>query len=145
MKVKRMMTFLTVVLIAFMALQLMIRIAPSKPENWVISETGQAPGDYPSDGGFRVVRSVEDASAFTQKFEQAMLAEPGTQKLGQMQGQDIYISRSAFWGFPDYTTLVTDDERAEIYARLRFGKSDMGVNRARLERVLGRIEDPATE
>ena len=135
-----MMTFLTVVLVAFVALQLVIRLAPSQPENWVISETGQAPGDYPSEGGFRVVRSVEDASAFTRKFEQAILAEPRTRKLGQVQGQDIYISRTALWGFPDYTTLAIQDGRAEIYARLRFGKSDMGVNRARLERVLRRID-----
>lgn len=135
-----MMTFLTVVLIAFVALQLVIRLAPSTPENWVIDETGQAPGEYPSEGGFRLVRSVEDERAFAQAFEHAILAEPRTQKLGQVQGQDIYISRSAFWGFPDYTTLATGDGRAVIYARLRFGKSDMGVNRARLERVVQRID-----
>ena len=135
-----MMTFWTVILIAFGALQLVIRLAPSQPENWVITETGQAPGDYPSDGGFRIVRNVDDAGAFAQAFERAILSEPRTQKLGQVQGQDIYISRTAFWGFPDYTTLATEEGRAEIYARLRFGKSDMGVNRARLERVLGRID-----
>jgi len=37
-------------------------------------------------------------------------------------------------GFPDYTTITMADEDLLIYARLRFGRSDFGVNGARVDR-----------
>lgn len=134
-------TTVVLILIVVIGLQLLIRLTPSQAENWVITPSDQPPGTYPTQSGFRVIRDIDGAQEdFEVLFDQAMLEEPRTRKLGQVQGQHVYVSRTAFWGFPDYTTLAMQDGRAEIHARLRFGKSDMGINRARLERVLSRVD-----
>ncbi|MCF6232197.1 MAG: DUF1499 domain-containing protein [Rhodobacteraceae bacterium] len=49
------------------------------------------------------------------------------------EGMVTYITRSAVFGFPDYTTVQQDGDSLKIYARLRFGRADIGVNRARVE------------
>jgi uncharacterized protein (DUF1499 family) len=57
---------------------------------------------------------------------------------------DRYIQRSARMGFPD-TIVVRFLERPEgrstlaIYSRSQFGESDLGVNRARIERWLAKL------
>ena len=43
------------------------------------------------------------------------------------------------FGFPDYTTVQHTGDQLKLFARLRFGKSDLGVNRKRLEAVLSRV------
>jgi len=54
-------------------------------------------------------------------------------------------TRSRLWGFPDYTTVVaTEHEGAPvlmIHARLRFGKADLGVNKARVQAWLAQMSD----
>ena len=59
------------------------------------------------------------------------------------EGRITYITRSAAFGFPDYTTVeavtAEDGTRLAIYARLRFGQSDMGVNQARVEEWLSAL------
>ena len=55
------------------------------------------------------------------------------------QGMLTYVTRSAFFGFPDYTTVRQRGAHLEIYARLRFGRSDLGVNRARVEQWLSAL------
>lgn len=146
MKVKVMMMFFWTVLLIFVALQLYVRLAPTQPETWAIATAQKAPGDYPSEGGFMAVRDVEgDGSAFLRAFDQAMQAEPRTSLFGTVDGQQVYVSRSQLWGFPDYTTVNvepvvgSDRARATIYSRLRFGRSDMGVNKQRMKRVLGSV------
>ena len=51
-------------------------------------------------------------------------------------GRITYETRSKWIGFPDYTTVEHSDGLLKMYARLRFGRSDFGVNRERLERLL---------
>lgn len=55
-----------------------------------------------------------------------------------------YVTRSWLFGFPDYTTVQAVAEgqgsRVTIYARLRFGLSDFGVNSTRVRSWLGIIE-----
>ena len=52
------------------------------------------------------------------------------------EGMITYVTRSRGFGFPDYTTIHVTSEaagsRVTIYGRLRFGKSDFGVNRQRV-------------
>jgi len=44
-----------------------------------------------------------------------------------------YVTRSRVFGFPDYTTVRQAGPQLEIYGRLRFGRSDLGVNAARID------------
>ena len=49
------------------------------------------------------------------------------------EGMITYITRSRLWGFPDYTTVEARPGMIVIHGRLRFGSSDVGVNRARID------------
>jgi uncharacterized protein (DUF1499 family) len=57
---------------------------------------------------------------------------------------DRYIQRSQLLGFPD-TIVVRFDDRPNgqstlaMYSRSQLGESDLGVNKARLERWLGKL------
>lgn len=67
------------------------------------------------------------------------LATPRTRSLaGSVEdGLITYVSRSRVFGFPDYTTVqvapTESGSQITIYGRLRFGKSDFGVNRQRIQ------------
>ncbi len=143
MKVKKvMMAFFWVVLVIFIGLQAYVRLAPSDPQAWTIDALKDAPGTYPSAKGYRVVTDIDgDADVFLTAFEGAMMAQPRTKKLDVVDGQQIYVTRSLLWGFPDYTTVALDrgQNRATVFSRLRFGESDMGVNKKRLQNVLALI------
>mgnify|MGYP000149917399 FL=1 len=142
-----MMTFFWIALAMFVALQAYIRLAPAPAARWELGAVDKAPGDYPSEGGFMAVREVEgDGTAFLNRFDDAMLSLPRTKRIESNAGQALYLTRSAFWGFPDYTSVAVtpvdgaDRSRAGVYGRLRFGRSDMGVNAKRLKQVLAQAE-----
>ncbi|MCX8508932.1 MAG: DUF1499 domain-containing protein [Rhodobacteraceae bacterium] len=66
------------------------------------------------------------------------------------EGRITWVTRSAFFGFPDYTTAEAEPEvdgrgtRLTVFARLRYGRSDFGVNGARLRQWMARLSsDPA--
>ncbi|MBN2758918.1 MAG: DUF1499 domain-containing protein [Rhodobacteraceae bacterium] len=60
-------------------------------------------------------------------------------------GHMTYLSRSRLMGYPDYTTVLIepagDGAMMTAFARARFGYSDMGVNRARLEGWIAALTD----
>ena len=51
---------------------------------------------------------------------------------GEKEGMLTYVTRTKVFGFPDFTTLWLSDTGLHIYARVRFGRIDFGVNRARV-------------
>ena len=71
-------------------------------------------------------------------LDRIALATPRTSTLkGDVkEGMITYITRSRVFGFPDYTTVqvIADGQgsRVTLYGRLRFGRSDFGVNEARI-------------
>lgn len=137
-----MMSLFWIAVALFVALQAYVRLAPSDPRNWTIADPSEAPGVYATAGGYKVVEDIaRDPSDLRAAFEAAMLAQPRTRKLAEIEGQHIYITRSLLWGFPDYTTLAfsNDQTRATFFSRLRFGQSDMGVNKKRLQHILSGI------
>jgi hypothetical protein len=58
------------------------------------------------------------------------------------EGHMTYVARSRLMGYPDAISVklvpVPQGTRVEIYARARFGYSDMGVNAARVDRWISR-------
>ena len=83
-----------------------------------------------ADGVIRNVNiSVED-------LHRQILSEPRTKVLAGSpeSGLTTYVTRSALWGFPDYTTVGVTETGSVIHARLRFGRSDTGVNARRVTR-----------
>lgn len=55
-----------------------------------------------------------------------------------------YVTRSLIIGFPDYTTAIVtptpQGSRLTLFARARFGRSDLGVNAARARAWIGTLE-----
>ena len=79
-----------------------------------------------------------------------IMATPRTRRLaGSVEdGQITYVTRSRILGMPDYTTIAARPAEGgasvAIYGRLRFGKADLGVNKARIDRWLTQLDEALT-
>ncbi|WP_368373299.1 DUF1499 domain-containing protein [Roseovarius sp. THAF27] len=93
------------------------------------------------DGQGRAVRVVPDEGETLERLDAIIRDTPRTTVLAGSvdEGMITYITRSALWGFPDYTTVARQGGQIVLYGRLRFGKSDMGVNAKRLDGWLARL------
>ena len=128
---------LSIVLLALAGLALWVRFAPSDPARWHVAPGATRDRDMP--GG--VIRVVPGDAAALARLDAIIRATPRTTHLaGSLdEGMLSYVSRSRLWGFPDYTTVALRDDRLVVHARLRFGRSDMGVNKARVARWLEKL------
>lgn len=123
-----------IILLALAGVLLWIRFAPDDVARWHISP--EATEDRDLEGG--VMRAVPGDLA---ALDAIIRAEPRTRVLAGSvdSGMVTYITRSKVLGFPDYTTVQQRGDTLALYARLRYGKSDMGVNKARVERWLAAL------
>ncbi len=128
---KRLIAIMWVLLAVAVGLLAWIRLAPSDPARWHVRPEFTADRDMPG-GAVRIIRAGPDALA---RLDRIARATPRTRLLAGSveEGMMTWITRSRAFGFPDYTTAWADGERLVIYARLRFGRADFGVNRARVE------------
>lgn len=100
------------------------------------------PGNQDRDMARGAIRIVPADDVTWQAALGHMADLPRTKKLaGDAQsGLVTYVTRSRVIGFPDYTTLDYDDGQLKAHARLRFGQSDLGVNRKRLEGLIAALQ-----
>ncbi|WP_322865591.1 DUF1499 domain-containing protein [Aquicoccus sp. G2-2] len=114
-----------------------VRLAPSDPARWNQMPESVQTRDLPG-GAQRVVKAGPDGLA---RLDAIARNWPRTRVLAGAidAGMITYITRSALWGFPDYTTVRQTGDTLEIYARLRFGRSDLGVNGARIKAWLDQL------
>lgn len=114
-----------------------IRLAPSDPVDWNVDPKVTADQDLA--GGVRR-RIPAEADSFA-RLHTIILETPRTEVLAGTlaEGQITYVTRSQWMGFPDYTTVRANDDVLELWARSRFGQSDLGVNKARVEGWLARL------
>ena len=133
---------------AFLALLAYIRLAPSHAARWHIDPTTAAD---PGPAGVLIAPgkyvSTDTATALLEKFDAIAREHSATARLaGSVTDNHItYVVRSKWFGFPDYLTIKTiptdtGGSTLSILSRLRFGQSDLGVNRARLDSWLKAIE-----
>lgn len=129
------------VTIAVLGFAAYVRLAPSDPGVWntppaVYGWDHGAPFDrvIPLSGGasLRLSTAQGDPAALLQRLDTIAMATPRTRQLAATDNRITWITRSALWGFPDYTTAEVRPDGLYIFARLRFGSSDLGVNAARL-------------
>ncbi|MEH6647404.1 DUF1499 domain-containing protein [Sulfitobacter sp.] len=126
-----------ILLLAIVAGLAFIRLAPSDVSRW-----HRPIGDAEStDGEGWSARVVQATPGMLSDLHQGMLSLSRTDLLagGVGEGRLTYITRSKWIGFPDYTTIEQEDGQIKLYGRLRFGKSDLGVNGKRLDGLLKRI------
>ncbi|WIY24971.1 DUF1499 domain-containing protein [Parasedimentitalea psychrophila] len=126
----RIMIFGWICLAAVVVVLGLIRLAPVDPIDWNIQP------DFSEDKTFRggVFRVVQTGPGGLARFDRVASAAPRTKLLaGSVEdGLATYVTRTKFMGFPDYTTARQDGDFLKVYARLRFGRSDLGVNGARI-------------
>lgn len=131
------MTGIWLALAVVLAGALYIRLAPSDAARWHqrpdLSESRDVPG-----GAMRRVVAGPEA---LERITAIALAEPRTTLLAgsPQEGMVTLVSRSMLFGFPDYTTIARDGDTLLIHARLRFGRSDFGVNAARVDRWISAL------
>jgi hypothetical protein len=129
-----------------------VRLAPTDPVRWhqPLDTTDEAlpcgpDAVQPGTGSARAacLRPEPPTEALARLAAVAEMT-PRTRRIAGSpeEGRITWETRSALWGFPDYTTAEARPEgagtRLDILARLRFGREDMGVNAARLRDWLDR-------
>ncbi len=108
-----------------------IRLAPSDPMQWHVEPAVSRNSDQA--GGVR--RMLEGDADTLYRLHNIIMDSDRTEMLAgsPADGMITYVTRSRIMGFPDYTTVWLDRGQIKIFARLRFGKSDLGVNAARVD------------
>lgn len=120
-----------VIVIAVLAILVgYVRLAPSDPAVWHGIPEAEA---ELSSGVYRVMDGGPDGLA---RLADVALGTPRTTLLAGSVGTGMmtFVTRSRFWGFPDYTTVSQQGDQLKIFARQRFGRSDLGVNKDRIDR-----------
>jgi len=128
-----------VLILALLGFWAYVRLVPSNPAQWNTDPTTAL--EWPNDTWNEVVtltsgaalrlRAADDLLA---RIDALAMATPRTTRLAGSvgDGRITWVTRSALWGFPDYTTAQSSPDGVCIYARLRFGQFDLGVNAVRL-------------
>jgi uncharacterized protein (DUF1499 family) len=130
-------------IIAFLGLLAFVRLVPSDPAQWQVDvatvEKPASPNNWllrdGADGPAIALALPPDAALA--RIRAVALATPRTEVLAEDATRITFITRSRVMGWPDYTTVeVTPSATGSsvaVFARARFGYSDMGVNRARVQ------------
>ena len=130
---------------AILAFGLWVRLAPSDPAVWHVAPVATGPWDVvqPLTNGatLRLSATKGAPDALLARLDAVAMASPRTARLAGSvaEGRITWVTRSALWGFPDYTTAEQRPDGLYIQARQRFGNDDWGVNTARLRDWLARL------
>ena len=122
-----------------------VRLAPSDPVRWHVSPRSDGPWGEVVAGrtsaSLRLPLESGDPGALLARLDAVALATPRTGRLAGTvaEGRITWITRSLLWGFPDYTTAEARPDGLYVFARLRFGGGDHGVNAARLRDWLSQL------
>lgn len=144
----------SVAIVVVVAVMGIIRLAPSNPGVWdvpIANRVEARPGPC-ADQVEVLVNGARSACIVPGQPADALAklgaiadAYPRTTVLAgtPADGRITWISRSKVIGFPDYVTAeavaVSGGTQLDVYARQRFGSSDLGVNAARLKLWLGQM------
>ena len=132
-----------VLLACFVGMAAYVRLAPDVVARWhqPLEEMATAAGIVSEPGGARAIVPMADGRAGLARFAAVAEASPRVRLLAGSveEGRMTWVARSALWGFPDYVTAEAGPKGLEVWSRLRFGRSDLGVNRARLEDWLAQL------
>ena len=90
------------------------------------------------------------ADGLRSAMAKVLASEPRIEKVHSDDASltDRYIQRTALMGFPDtivvrFLPLAGDRSTLAIYSRSKFGYSDLGANKARIQRWLAKLKQQA--
>ena len=131
---------LIAIAVLIVAAGLWVRVVPSDPARW--NKALENPTDQARMGS--VVRILSGRAMQMTELEAIIQSTPRTKLLAGSadEGQFTYITRTLFWGFPDYATVWVKDDDLIIYSRLRFGRGDYGVNKTRVDGWIEQLPSP---
>lgn len=113
-----------------------VRLAPHDVARWHVAPRADGPwGEVVAGEGWASLRLETGlARELLARLDSVARTTPRTTRLAGSveEGRITWVTRSALWGFPDYTTAEARSDGLHVLARLRFGGGDMGVNAARL-------------
>jgi hypothetical protein len=128
------------VLILIGGFSVYVRSVPHDAERWHRAASHAGLETLATAGAYVWRQSVtDDGMELLAKLDAVASDTPHTKRLvgSVAEGKVTYVTRSRFMGFPDYSTIGVYDaggqRYVEINSRLRFGSSDLGVNKARVE------------
>ncbi|MFV0491869.1 MAG: DUF1499 domain-containing protein [Pseudorhodobacter sp.] len=140
------MLWIGIALLLALILMAVVRLAPTDAAHWHQPLHSEAPAllcgaeavRVETDGA-RVACLIDMAPvAALDRLASIAAATPRTRTIAgsPAEGRVTWETRSLIWGFPDYTTAEAHEDgagaRLDLHARSRFGRSDFGVNGARL-------------
>jgi hypothetical protein len=124
-----------------------VRLAPSDAARWHIDPGNTAA--WRQERAWREVVVLTGGAILRLPADEGLLARldaiaVATPRITRLAGsvgagRITWIARSGFWGFPDYITAQAREDGVYLYSRQRFGKSDFGVNAARLKDWLSKL------
>lgn len=124
-----------------------VRLAPHNVERWHRAANYEGVEPKASLDAYLWRAAVaDDGTAMLAKLDAAVSTTARTTLLAGSvaEGKVTYVTRSRLMGFPDYNTIgiyEADGQRyIEINSRLRFGQSDLGVNKKRVQGWLAVLE-----
>ncbi|MES2664786.1 MAG: DUF1499 domain-containing protein [Pseudomonadota bacterium] len=140
-------------IIAMLGLTAFIRLAPVNLPDWHQPLPAASPASLDCPATVQTARGSASAACLFADAPPALLARLNTAALATprttlvagspAEGLMTWETRSAIWGFPDYTTAqataTPQGTRLDLSARLRFGGYDFGVNAAWLTDWLARL------
>ena len=139
-------------LLAVVCFSAFVRLAPVDPARWHVTLVDHPASIKPNDATAYVAGGDLAAPIYSEppevvlaRLEALALAEPRTRLVAGSAGEGrlTLMQRSALWGLPDFitaeTTATPEGTRLQIWSRARFGFSDFGGNRARLERWIAAL------
>jgi len=141
-----------VLLVLLAGLMVYIRFAPTDAARWHVDPmTAPVPamnGWLLRDGDGSAPSPVfaADQVALLAALDAVAMASPRTDRVAGSpeEGRITWVTRTRIMGYPDYTTVTTvagaDGTRLVILGRQRFGSGDWGVNRARIEDWVARVQ-----
>lgn len=151
-------TVLILVLLAVAGFMLYVRFTPSDPALWHADPRAVSKPDTPNHwlirpvgGDARPPNYRLEAPELAALVDAVVLAQPRTQRVaGSVEsGHMTYLTRTPLMGYPDYVSIrVYATEMGSSFAafsRSRFGQSDLGANRKRMEAWLAAIDAAVQE
>ena len=142
------MTLAFVLLAVMAAAMAFIRLSPTDLARWHVppqvgdGQVTDGPQSMPGGAYTATVFESETAAELLTRLDGLVLVMAQTRRVAGSPetGLITWETRSAFWGFPDYTTAEAIDGATgaslRLVARQRFGNADFGVNAARLAALL---------
>jgi uncharacterized protein (DUF1499 family) len=129
-----------VLIVVFACASAYVRFAPAEMQKW------HAPLDDPanSDSKTSSIRVVSGAGEQLADLFDIASGYPRTKIFAGTVDAGIvtFVTHTRFWGFPDYTTIWINGDDLVLFARLRFGTYDFGVNKSRITNWVSVLPSP---